>query len=57
MERGLINAQPQPALHAVKATPTARAVTLAPGKYTRKMALVYKATKLSNVGELAAWVL
>jgi hypothetical protein len=44
-------------LKAVKATPTARAVTLASGKYTREMALVHKAAKLGNIGELAAWVL
>jgi hypothetical protein len=44
-------------LQAVKAAPPTRAVTLAPGKYAREMALVNEAAKQGNIGELAAWVL
>jgi hypothetical protein len=44
-------------LQAVKAAPPTRAVTLAPGKYAREMALVNEAAKQGNIGEFAARVL
>jgi hypothetical protein len=40
----------------MKAAPPTRAVTLAPGKYAREMALVDEAAKQGNLGEFAAWV-
>src|ERR1700726_3499199 len=44
-------------LQAVKATPPTRAVTLAPGKYAREMALINEAAKQGNLGKFTAWVL
>jgi hypothetical protein len=40
----------------VKAAPSTGAVTLAPRKYAREMALVDEAAMQSNLGELAARV-
>jgi hypothetical protein len=44
-------------LQAMKAAPSTRTVTLAPGKYAREMALVNEAAKQGNIGEFAARVL
>jgi hypothetical protein len=41
----------------MKAAPPTWAVTFAPGKYAREMALVNEAAEKCNLGELAAWVL
>jgi hypothetical protein len=41
----------------VKAPPPTWAVTLAPGKYAREMALVNEAAKQGNLGKFAAWVI
>jgi hypothetical protein len=40
----------------MKAAPPTRAVTLAPGKYAREMALVNEAAKQGNLGKFAAWI-
>jgi hypothetical protein len=42
---------------AMEAAPPSRAVTLAPGKNPREVALVNKAAELADIGELPAGVL